>query len=85
MEISKLGKEYLIQNALGKNSPYERCHQMFANNTLAPKLHNVFGKTAGTQRGFKHYSHKNRALGYQWSKQRLYYLIGNSSNNIENP
>ena len=46
------------------------------NSYFGPKLHNVFGKTAGTQKGFKGYSHRNRYLGYQWSKQRLFYLMG---------
>jgi cytochrome c2 len=40
-------------------------------------LHNIFGKTAGQQRGFiKFYSQQNRNLGYQWSKQRLFCLLG---------
>ena len=51
------------------------CHAMFKNHSVGPMLHNIFGKTAGTQKGYKMYSHRNRALSFQWSKQRLYQLL----------
>ena len=51
------------------------CHHLFENKSMGPKLHNIFGKTAATQKGYKSYSLKNRALGFQWSKQRLYQLL----------
>jgi len=45
-------------------------------NTLSPPLGNVFGKTAGTTKGFMYYSPKCRSLGYRWSKQKLYKFLG---------
>ena len=61
------------------------CHHMYKNHSLGPMLHNIFGKSAGTQKGYKMYSHKNRALAFQWSKQRLYHLLGNFFLIIEYP
>lgn len=46
-------------------------------NTLSPPLGNIFGKTAGSVQGFLYYSPKCRSLGYRWSKQKLYKLLGN--------
>ena len=55
----------------------EGCHHLYQNQSVGPKLHNIFGKTAGTQKGYKMYSHKNRSLTFQWSKPRLYQLLCN--------
>ena len=44
---------------------------------MAPALGNMFGKTAGTMKGFNYYTPKCKSLGYKWSKQRLFHLLGN--------
>lgn len=54
---------------------FPSCHHMKLN-TLSPPLGNIFGKTAGSVKGFLYYSPKNRSLGYRWSKQKLYKLLG---------
>lgn len=51
------------------------CHHMKLN-TLSPPLGNIFGKTAGSVQGFLYYSPKCRSLGFRWSKQKLYKLLG---------
>lgn len=75
--MSKLGREFTMPTAVGNIKYNYRCHDLFENKRIGPKLHNIFGKTAGMQKGFiQYYSPKNRTLGYQWSKQRLYCLLG---------
>lgn len=54
------------------------CHNLWENKSVGPRLHNIFGKTAGSQKGYKFYSPANKSLGYQWSKQKLYLLVGKS-------
>jgi cytochrome c2 len=54
-------------------------------NTLSPPLGNIFGKTAGSVQGFLYYSPKCRSLGYRWSKQRLYHLLGKNVADVDDP
>ena len=75
MVMWRLDEEFISKAVQGTLNFIVRCHHLF-NHTNGPRLNNIFGKSAGTQKGYKFYSYKNRALGYQWSKQRLYYLFG---------
>jgi cytochrome c2 len=41
------------------------CHALFQVHKTGPKLHNIFGKKAGQQKGFlKYYSPGNRNFGH---------------------
>ena len=66
-----------MMNVQGNCLPKFSCHHMKLN-TLSPPLQNMFGKTAGTVKGFLYYSPKCRSLGVRWSKQKLYKMIGSS-------
>lgn len=75
MATSSPAKRSTMTNAQGKTLLIISCHHMKLN-TLSPPLGNMFGKTAGSVQGFLYYSPKCRSLGYRWSKQKLYKLLG---------
>lgn len=68
-------EKFIMMSAQGKTHMIFSCHHMKLN-TLSPPLGNIFGKTAGTVKGFLYYSPKCRSLSYRWSKQKLYKLLG---------
>ena len=60
-------------------APCRSCHftDAAAGHGNGPNLHRIFGKQAGQQAGFEHYSEPLKAAGFVWTPEAMYAWLEN--------